>query len=434
MEIIAILMLVIFELTMTMMTLLIPAMLELVALFVQMILEGLAYLGIDKRKPKETTEAGAEEPTVSSGRLFQTLKRSSKWTAALCGVTLAAMLVVQFFFLPQVLQMFIGPIAEETQIQIAFGDASGNLFTGAIRIERLNLESENEPDKQYDLTIDTLDLNIDYWNSLWYGTRFQSVDISTVRGAFTKIERKRPTEPRHPFLIESFGMQNLQIAFEDRSRGGDPFQSELRIDSFHSEMFESRLVLHDFLFNSQINGTLSGQPFEMQTSGTGTGRETVWTFESMPVKDFSYYLEGPFQNLTSGNLSLDMTSRLSENRERRQLNWDIRLEDVHAEVPPQMPLTTKLVVAPMIALINSIDQDLTLELETELAVADLHGQSAYDGQKLGEALKQAFQEGLSRKLTEEAKTRTENVRSKVIDKLFIPGRNKTKTEQNTNEK
>ncbi|MEZ6046675.1 MAG: hypothetical protein R3C11_14090 [Planctomycetaceae bacterium] len=421
MEIIAILLMAIMELFMSLLFMLIPAVLELIAILVQILIEGLIYLGF-KRKEEEPVEVEAEikeQPAVSSLYLF--LRKSIKWTAVLGGVTLVLMLVVQFFFLPQVLRLFAGPIEDKTDIRIDFADVEGNLFTGELDIHQLTLRTKVTPqdqDKQYNLAIDQLHLNIDYWNTFWSGTRFEAVDVKQVTGTFTKLEKSKPKEPRHPFVIQDFQIHDLDIQFEDCSREGDPFHSQIKVDSFRSEGFQSKLVLHDFLFNSQLQGSISGHPFEMVTepASTGTTQKTAWKFESMPVQEFSYYLSGPFELLSSGFVTLQMNSDLSEGDAIRNQDWHIHLEEVRAEVPEETKMSMKLLMTPMVAMLNSINRDFDMQIETELSVSDLHGASAYDATKLSEAFKHAFQVALAQQAREKMGPKADSLRSK-----FLPG-------------
>ncbi|QDU78893.1 hypothetical protein Pla110_05970 [Polystyrenella longa] len=411
MEIIAILMMAILELTVTMVTLLIPAILELVALIVQLIAEGLFYLGLKKRAAADSETTTTEKPSIYSSRIFRFLRRSSKWTAALCMATLGFMLVVQFFFLPETLGLFAGRIERETNSRIEFDDVTGNLFTGEISIHQLRLKSITATDEEHDLQLDQLDLNIDYWESIFQGARFQSVSVNGVRGTFTKLKRKKPREPRFPFVIEDFRIDDVQIDFRDQSRGGEAFQSEIIVDSFRSENFQSQLVLYEFMFNSQIEGTLGGHPFSLKTSENDSGRKTIWTFDSMPVTEFSYYLSGPFESLSSGTLSVQMNSQLTDDHQFQKQVWDIHLEKIRATIPKGASLSTRLLALPIVSLINSLERNFDLQLKTELAVADLHGESAYDATKLSEAFKQAFQKGLTQQLATQLKEQPQKAKA-----------------------
>ncbi len=304
--------------------------------------------------------------------------------AAAFGLTFAALFAANALFFPQTLRLALGYVRWKTEIAVEFDRASGNLWTGSVRLEGVTVRRPAHPTCRFDLRADRLEIDLSYWSLYspqgWFdATVFETVNIEKMHGTWEQFGPTRQPTPlaeaeppkkngktarkRKHFRIDRLEMTDIRLDFTDHARPDDPLHVELVIERLDSKPLRSYLALFDVLFRSNLHGTVGGVFYRFEKRDG----ETRWVCDDLPVAILASYFGKPFDWFEKGAVDI-----LVENRWKGGLtmNWSLVFRDFHVAAPPGTDMKTKLTLAPLLFYMNTHDKRLPLEFELNLKKDD----------------------------------------------------------------
>ena len=123
-----------------------------------------AIFGFTLTRPQRT-RGTAGPPSAKPATTSPFVRKAMLILAGLSGgifvAGLLAAAIANFFLFPQTTNWVAQKIGERSGLKIAFGRVEGNLFTGTLLVSDLKVERRNSEKTEYDLTAETVDLDVD---------------------------------------------------------------------------------------------------------------------------------------------------------------------------------------------------------------------------------------------------------------------------------
>ena len=360
-------------------TLLITIVVDVVALGCEIVLTGSIAAALAARKAARAKADKGNQASASEtkGRLARILTspRVARWTkrlsvvcAGLLGVSLIVVLLVNFFFFESAVRLALSGVRTTTGVETTFEHASGNLLAGSISLTGLKVLREDHALSDVDLTIESLDVDVVVTSLLSREVKFSHVKVGRVQGQWTRHhEPEKPDAPQgRRLLIRSLLIDDVAIAIRDDSRG-EPIALSLEIENWESRDLRSRWAALDVLFRTNATGTIEQRPFRVESSGSFDEGAADWEFEEVPAYLAGKYLGEPLSWLTDGRVSVDAESswKLSDSSEIH-MDWKLLASNLKAEAPDDLPILKHGVVAPVIAYLNNNPAELPIAFSVDL--------------------------------------------------------------------
>jgi hypothetical protein len=269
-------------------------------------------------------------------------------TASGAACVLAAMLVINQWFISDIVRMLLRKQQERTGISVVANSISGNLFSGYFQARGLRILTDETSANQIDIDVQSVSIEIDVWRVLAtplviHGMTIEGMSGRYVRGIGEKtystqqdanatvpdeIERKELTELTHQkvksgraFSISDFNLTNLDVIYGDARR---PHSSPLpvAVNYMKVQSLRSEWAIFDVLFRSNTKGAIVHQPFSISTSGDALGRDTQWHVDGLPVEVLADHIGGPFALLTAGTADVHVVDHWRRVQDRLVLVMD----------------------------------------------------------------------------------------------------------------
>jgi hypothetical protein len=316
---------------------------------------------------------------------------------SLLALSVVVMVVINLFFFEGVLRYTLAKAEDKSAIKIDFEKASGNLFTGKVEMEGVKIQRVSHPVSTFDLAMREVSLDLSVWGLLKSEKSIESVQISGVRGNFTKhTSPKESTKTR--FEVHSLVVKEVDLTVVDHSREGSSVMIALTVDSLESRPFRKSTYLFDILFRTNARGSLDGEPFSITTAEVEGGRETKWNVSNLPVSSVSPYVGGVLAWIEYGKIDVDVVDTWSLSKSPDiEMHWKFVLRDFRARVPPEDSLVKKTFGLPITTYLNRHSEKLPLEFDLVLNKDLFTGQASLEAVGLWKAVSFAFLEMLSGK-------------------------------------
>lgn len=316
---------------------------------------------------------------------FRILARVAGIAFVLVFVLLGA--VNTFFFEPTA-RFIASQVAGKTEMEISFSGVSGNAFSGALKLQELQVRRENHAQLDFDIVVQNASLNIDVFSLLSNPIAIETLAVEGIKGAiWHKAEQKdanpdrpdghgasdtgskdgggaekapptRRLEAKKAFVINDLAINDVELELYKNS--GEPLS--LALDRIESAPFRSNYAVFDSFFRSNVAGRLSGHEITIATEETGGGRKTSWKLDSLPVSLINSYVQkAPFNWFRSGSIDILVEDewRRSETAEI-EMDWKMLLKGVVVEAPEDASVVSKALARPLVTYINEREEDVDL--------------------------------------------------------------------------
>ncbi len=302
--------------------------------------------------------------TTSKLRWF---RRLSMLSVALLLLALLVLVVIdRFFFEPSVRWAF-QRLQPKTGIQVDFQSAAGSLFQCRVRLQDVRFRREGHPRSNFDLQAGQAVFDVAASSLLLGQPQFEMVMIDRIRGTYYREPHEGQVVLRRRYVVDQLHLSDVRLRVIDGTREGSPLELDVEIDDWTALPLRSDWAVFDILFRSQANGRLQNVPYRISRSETAAGPMTHWRIEQIPIATMASYLGPPLTWLAGGVLDFQMTDEaVRDDPNQLQLHCRVVLRDLTAEPPPGLPLSTQLVVQPLLALFNENAKELPLEFDVNL--------------------------------------------------------------------
>lgn len=373
-----------------------PFLISVVALLIELVCAVVAFVSTGTiRWQVRKARLGEEKPKPRvDPRILKWVMISS---FSLLALSIVVMVVINLFFFEGVLRYTFAKAEEKSAIKIDFEKASGNLFTGKVEMEGVKIQRASHPVTTFDLAMREVSLDLSVWGLLKTEKSIESVEISGVRGTFTKHTSPTDVATTH-FEVHSLVVAGVELLIVDHSREGPPVTLALTVDSLESRPFRKSTYLFDILFRTNARGSLGGEPFSITTAEGEGGRETRWKVSNLPVSSVSPYVGGALSWIEYGKIDVDVVDRWSlRGSPDIEMHWKFVLRDFRARVPEEDSFVKKTFGLPVTAYLNRHSEELPLEFDLVLNKDLFTGQASLEAVGLWKAVSVAFLEMLSEK-------------------------------------
>ena len=369
----------------------------MISSFITLIVE---LIGMLFRKRSPTTKS--DPPTVAAQKSITAVdsfgkksplppkpkpsdKRWTRWlligSASVTAVMFVALLVINQWFLSDLVHWLLERQRERTGISITAKTIDGNLFTGQFAASGIVVKRDHHPAGLIDVSVDRVTVSMSAWRVF---SSVITVDAITVDGVHGKFERgiagqapavktkddgvislnddgektsvtvKNEKKKRRGFQVTALSISNVNVIYADHTRK-HPLSVPVTIEKLTANPLRSRWAIFDVLFRSNASGTIAGRPFNLTTTGDDLGRSTTWTADGLPVALLASQIGGPFTLLSDGTCDVRVTDHWQMSNDQRMIimDWSLILNHVTAAVPESTSKTMALLAKPVVAFINA---------------------------------------------------------------------------------
>lgn len=346
----------------------------------------------DQAEPKAISgEAAIVDPVVLERQRTEKKRRRARcrkialWTGSIGAATFvlifAAIFAANAFFFQPTLRLALAYVRWKTEIAVDFDHASGNLWTGHVRLEGVTVRRTDHPTCRFDLEAERIEIDLSYWSLYapqgWFNaTVFETVEIEKLHGKWDQFDAAKapaliqePEEPkkggrkRKNFRIDRLEMSEVSLDYTDHGREGEPLQVELVIEHLESKPLRSYLALFDVLFRSNLHGSVDGIAYRFEKREG----ETLWTCNDLPVAVLAAYFGKPFDWFEKGEVDISVENRWKDGI---TMNWSLVFRDFHVRAPAGTDAKTKMSLAPLLFFMNRHAEHLPLEFDLKLKKDD----------------------------------------------------------------
>lgn len=337
--------------------------------------------------------AAASSPRLAARRKW--LRRLSVAALAVGGLVLVGLVLLETVFFRSAVQAAVDRIAAKSGIHITFREASGFLLGARVRLDGMTARRTGREGGDFDLRIETLELNARLWSLLRKEASFESLRLTGVRGRYERVAGiERP--PRKPFAADVLEIGDAEIDWVLKRPDRPDFALPLRIDSLRTEPFDAAHAAFSLLFRTTARGAIAGGPFEIASEGTGDARKTAWRAQGVPVRLLADFFGEPFDWLSSGTADVRVDDAWTRgDRTSVDLHWRILFRNVTAEVPPRITGLKRRVAEGVVGFVRKHPAELPLEFTLTLDPEGFRGRMSVEALGLWEAVAGAVAQELA---------------------------------------
>ncbi len=311
---------------------------------------------------------------------------------------LSAVAVLSAFFFEPTSRWIADRVGASTGYEIAFEGASGNLLTGRMSLDRVEIRRTGLAADSFALDLEKVILDVDLVGSLIGASKVERLRIDGVRGVVTADGGGRAGGGPPLNLVKAAGRLNfvvrdLQIADVDIHLGrpdGPPVRyvfTRLAVAPFRGY-----LALFDLLFRSNISGEIDGHRIDIATSGSAAGRKTQWKFDALPVDLVRHYVGvAPATWLQAGVLEIEVEDRWRRDDEETtfDMDWRLRFLEPRVSAPAGASLIERAAVNAMSKHMNG-REDVLIAFTMRYAEGDFASTASTDASALWRAILKAM--------------------------------------------
>ena len=399
--------------------LLIPALIvaaQVAVLLLSLLLDLVVLLCFGRRRVVPSSTGTPVGPPKRSWKNTVQSWGAAAWRirkAALIGLALTVGvlgLANTVFFEPTV-RLLLVMVGQRTGTELEFKSVSGNLFAGRFAFEELSARRISDTKSSFDLRVRGFSMHLDLMTLLAPPIIFNTLSAHTVTGTFRQPERTaggngrgnsgERLEVKRKFRVENLILKDVNVAL---SRG-EAAAVAVSLESVASAPFHSNFAVFDTLFRSNVIGQIDGHDISISMRRTDGGRVTQWRMFDIPAASVSRFVtRPPIGWLREGvlNVSVDDRWELGE-RAAIDMDWNIRLESVHAEAGEAAGAIERALAVPIVSYINSRQGNLDLRFRVVMDESKFENAASLDTRALWDEVLQSMASSIAIGAGEETK-------------------------------
>lgn len=355
--------------------------------------------------------------TVSNGRnSFNFLRVLSLFAGGIFVLAVLTLFIVNTFFFYPTSQWAAGLVGQKTNMEISFDEARGNIFSGKIHFENLNVVSK-APVKDKFLSAENLSMDVDVLSLLFRPVRVQHFSTQNVQGKFYSSRKQisesngrkdaeKKVKAKTGFVIEQLNIKNVKIELYNENQ-----QSlNLEIEKITSEPFRSEYAVFDTFFRSNISASINGHEFHIKTQETDKGRTTNWQLNNFPVNIVSTYVQKPPINwFKSGIVDVYVEDEWNyKNSAEIDMDWNLQFKNVSVKAPQSTSVITQTLAAPIMKYMNN-KEDVDLKFQMVMNESQFKHAASLDAAGMWDA----FAKAMAKNIAQKSDVNTEDAREGI---------------------
>ncbi len=324
--------------------------------------------------------------------MFSTIGRG---LGLLMGLLAIFVLAFNTYGIEPALRQVLSQATQQTGAQVEFATASGNLLTGSVSLNEVQIKKEVEGQTAILLDVGhlTADLSLlRFFDPVW---QFDHLHLSGVKGDFRVVSRQKDRTPppgKSLFASRKLVLKKGDIRFENVVQDSQGDSTRVEIEELVTTEYESKWSLYDLLFHSQVHGKVDGDDFVISSKTENGTQQVLWDLKSLPVSKWGKGLGAMALNL-AGSADVEVYN-----------SWP--LQD-----PRKISQKWKIAVR----------GGLTMSFESEMARGDFEGAQSLRDAGIGEVVMKGVRssalEGVGSTALKGVKSGLEDVKSR-IGKIF----------------
>jgi hypothetical protein len=313
---------------------------------------------------------------------------------------IAALLVINVFFLDPVARWVLARAGERTGSELSAQRVSGDIFTGQFVLENLRAHRQSESRTSFDLTARSVSADLDLWSLIVRPITFETLSVEGVSGTMRKPEKRKRArgkgsagdgdriKPRRKFVAHELTLRDVAIMLS----AGENAPVAVTLKSVRSAPFRSNFALYDGLFRSDATGQIDGRDFFITTQEVPKGQLTRWRIPDLPAATVSRFVTAPPAGwLREGTLNISVYDYWQiAGKAEIDMDWRIQMQGVRAEAREGAGLVESALALPVTRYINSRDGNVDLRFKLVMNESQFENMSSLDARFLWDAVLQSM--------------------------------------------
>lgn len=362
----------------------------------------------EDQDPIDAPPVPVEKPLVIKRKLPKWMAVAQRGLIIVLAITLVAAFLINTIFFESALRKITEAVGKRTGLELTFADATGSFLPGHMQLSDVVLQKGRGSGSCIDFSIKKMAVKFNLFALLGTTAEIDFLEIEELRGIFSRTynpsaaEEASPAkrvEARKRFIIETLRMSKSSLVVVDESREGKACTLPITIDQLDVIPLRSSFAVFDILFRANAHGTLSGQPFSIQTQLVTGGRSTKWHAENLPVELLSHYIGRPFNLLQQGVVDVDVEDSWSLGRQTDiDTHWKLEFRDVVAAVPENTEPWANVAAEPVVDYINTHGVHLPISFDFTMNENEFRGAASLHASGLFKEISRAFIKEMARRL------------------------------------
>ena len=318
------------------------------------------------------------------------MKRLSWILGGVLALFLTVALLVNFVFFEPAVRWGLARIEKRTGIKVVFQSATGNLFTGRLKLTDATAQRRESVVSNFDLRVEEIAIDLSMTEILASTARIESVLISGLTGNFHRVATPDRVKIRRRYEVDHLRLEHVEIVIQDTTRQEEA-RFNFKLNELDSRPLRSRFAVLDLLFRSNASGEISGQPFSIRTEKTEKGRQTQWQVDELPVAFVARYLGGPFDWLSGGTVDVRVEDKwaIAESAEI-EMRWSFVLKNLVVNSPDNTSVMGGILGATIGEYLRRNSEKLDVSFSLTMNEDQFEGAASADAAGLGDAVRNGF--------------------------------------------
>jgi len=345
--------------------------------------------GPEKVNPSSSPEI-LEAIRQKALRRLKFMKRLSWILGGVLGLLLTVALLGNFVFFEPAVRWGLARIEKRTGIKVLFQSATGNLFSGRLKLTDATVQRQESVVSNFDLRVEEIAIDMSMTEILASTARIESVVVSGLTGDFHRVATPDRVKIRRRYEVDHLRLEHVEIAIRDTTRQEET-HFNLKVNELNSRPLRSQLAVFDVLFRSNASGEIGGQPFSIRTEKTEQGRETQWQVDALPVAFVARYLGGPFDWLSGGTVDVRVEDNwaIAESAEIK-MRWSFVLKNQVVNSPDSTSVMGGMLGAAIGEYLRQNSERLDVSFSLTMNEDQFEGTASADAAGLGNAVRNGF--------------------------------------------
>ena len=328
--------------------------LELIVSILSLLFQ-IVYRAISKKLTEREKDTDGSPPSSrKTSRALSISQRVRNLSLILFCGSLIGFSLLQFAFFEASVRWITSTAENRTGIKTNFREVSGNLFLGKFHFKDLHIQRENNPESNFDFTIENALIDLDMFMVFGGKSNLQELRAEDIRGYYTRhATPKKHKKVRRPFVIQQLLIQRAELDVTLPSRNGEATKLPLSLTSLTISPLRSDNIAFDSLFRTNLSASLADGELIFTSEQISDGRKTAWIAKQISLQKIATLLPAPLAWADGGTFSAIVTDRWQLGKVLDiDMHWDVEVREPKVLLPEGLSVGKRAVSLPIAALLN----------------------------------------------------------------------------------
>jgi len=267
--------------------------------------------------------------------------RFLKWTTiclfGLFSFTVLGTFAVNALWFEPAVRLVLSHVEEKNGIRVTFESATGNLFTGSLKLTGAVIERASHPTSTFYLNSNDITADLAMWQLILRKPVLQYLHIGGLSGTIERKAKSDTVELPLNFVIRDLTLENADLLVKDKTHSPFPAELKVRIDKFNCRNFRSSHMAYDALLRSMISGNINGSPYTITKNPGDNTQMSNWKVDRLRLDQFGDFMLGSWNVIGNGFLTIEAQNTFLNTRPTTvDMKWRLKFTGISLHRPDKL--------------------------------------------------------------------------------------------------